>query len=108
MITTLTRPKMIPLLRMETLKNYTLLGGTYLSQWPIQTFRCKGGGAQSSRPFDKGGLVSKFFFSDLRASGWSKDKGEGGRGEGGSPGSTSVSSPYMGVPRDLNVRPPAL
>ena len=29
-------------------------------------------------------------------------------GGGGSPGSASVSSPYMGVPRDLNLRPPAL
>ena len=33
------------------------------------------GGRQSSRPWDKGGPVSKNFFSALRASVWSKNKG---------------------------------
>ena len=62
---------------METLKNYTLLGCTYLSQWRMQTFRWEGGGGRSSTPFDKGGPVSNFF-SALWASVWSKDKGGGG------------------------------
>ena len=77
MIITPTKPRMIPLLRMETLKNYTLLGCTYLSQWRMQTFRWEGGGGRSSTPFDKGGPVS-IFFSALWASVWSKDKGGGG------------------------------
>ena len=35
-----------------------------------------GGGGGSSRPWDKGG-PGRFFFSALRASVWSKNKGEG-------------------------------
>ena len=70
---------MIPLLRMETLKNHTLLGGTYLSHWRMQTFRReRGGGGRSSKTFDKGGgqgAVSKNVFSALWASVCSKDKG---------------------------------
>ena len=53
-----------------------------------------------------GGGGLKNLFWALPASVWSRDKGMGGGG--GSPGSPSVSSPYMGVPRDLNLRPPAL
>ena len=37
-----------------------------------------GGGGRSSRPLDKGEAVSKNIFSVLRASVWSKNKGEGG------------------------------
>ena len=51
------------------------------------------------------GAVSKVFFWPFRL-----QFGPGIRGweGGGSPGSPSVSSLYMGVPRDLNLRPPAL
>ena len=79
MITTLTRPKMIPLLRMETLKNHTLLGGTYLSQWRMQTFRWEGRGGHP-QPLIRGGGWSQNFFSAPRASVWSNDKGVGGGG----------------------------
>ena len=37
---------------MEIFKNHTLLGGTYLSQWRIQTFRAGegGGGGEGAHP----------------------------------------------------------
>ena len=71
---------MIPLLRMETLKNHTLLGGTYLSHWRMQTFRRErgGGGGGHPKPLIRGGgqgAVSKNVFSALWASVCSKDKG---------------------------------
>ena len=81
MIPTLTRPKMIPLLRMETLKNHTLLGGTYLSHWRMQTFRRErgGGGGGHPKPLIRGGgrgWSQKMFFRPygpqfvLRIRGW--------------------------------------
>ena len=79
MITTLTRPKMIPLLRMETLKSHTLLVGTYLSQWRMQTFRWEGRGGHP-KPLIRGGEVGAKFFSAPRASVWSNDNGVGGGG----------------------------
>ena len=56
---------------METLKNHTLLGGTYLSHWRMQTFRRErgGGGGRSSKTFDKGGGagggLKKCFFGPM-------------------------------------------
>ena len=48
-----------------------------------------GGGGRSSRPLDKGEAVSKNIFSVLRASVWSKNKGEPGP-PGPSPGSATA------------------
>ena len=47
------------------------------------------GGGRSSRPLDKGEAVSKNIFSVLRASVWSKNKGEPGP-PGPSPGSATA------------------
>ena len=48
-----------------------------------------GGGGWSSRPLDKGeGRSPKKYFSTLRASAWSRNKGGGGGG--GSPGSAAA------------------
>ena len=62
-----------------------IFNGFVTLPWQIQTFRLGGGGkgwGQSSRPCNKGGLVSKNFFSALQASVWPKNKMGGGRGRG--------------------------
>ena len=54
------------------------VGIIFEMQWEIQTFEIREGGGRGGVIRDseiKGGPVSKNFFSALRASVWSKDKG---------------------------------